>query len=249
MWLQVGRDFTNWIKDRIKDYGFVEGRDFVLTLAKTGERKNVVVHEYHITLDMAKELSMVERNEKGKEARLYFIDCEKKLKAELLGKADPAEPKVARGAKVDIPALAHSFEASYKVLTKVIRLPHSQAVIGADRAGLASYGASLLKLTGVAESFKAETQAPLLIPAEIGNVFQVTASAINLLLEKLGLQTKYRDGNDKLRWRLTDKGIALGGEYHCVGVEGKKTTVTQIKWADSILQYLEDQLNGNPVDA
>ena len=35
--------------------------------------------EYHTTLDMAKELSMVERTEKGKQARKYFIECEKKL--------------------------------------------------------------------------------------------------------------------------------------------------------------------------
>ncbi|AWY01572.1 hypothetical protein A8139_17585 [Marinomonas primoryensis] len=34
---------------------------------------------YFITLDMAKELAMVERNEKGKQARRYFIDCEKQL--------------------------------------------------------------------------------------------------------------------------------------------------------------------------
>jgi len=36
--------------------------------------------DYHLTLDMAKELSMVERNEKGKQARLYFLECEKVAK-------------------------------------------------------------------------------------------------------------------------------------------------------------------------
>lgn len=41
--------------------------------------------EYYITLDMAKELSMVENNEKGKEARKYFIECEKKLKNQYIG--------------------------------------------------------------------------------------------------------------------------------------------------------------------
>lgn len=77
--LGVDRDFSTWIKGRISRYGFVEGQDYLLTFTKTGERKNVKVNHYHLTLDMAKELSMVERNEKGRQARRYFIDCEKKL--------------------------------------------------------------------------------------------------------------------------------------------------------------------------
>lgn len=42
------------------------------------------VKEYHITIEMAKELSMVERNDKGKQARRYFIECEKKLQTHSL---------------------------------------------------------------------------------------------------------------------------------------------------------------------
>ncbi|ATA89228.1 toxin-antitoxin system, toxin component, Bro domain protein [Capnocytophaga stomatis] len=79
--LEVGRDFSNWIKDRIEDYGFVENQDFVV-FAKSGENSNGgrPLKEYAISIDMAKELSMVERNEKGKLARLYFIEMEKKAK-------------------------------------------------------------------------------------------------------------------------------------------------------------------------
>lgn len=79
--LEVGRDFSNWIKDRIEDYGFVENQDFVV-FAKFGENSNGgrPLKEYAISIDMAKELSMVERNEKGKLARLYFIEMEKKAK-------------------------------------------------------------------------------------------------------------------------------------------------------------------------
>lgn len=77
--LDVGKNFPAWIKGRISQYGFVEGQDYLLTFSKTGERKNVKVNHYHLTLDMAKELSMVERNAKGRQARRYFIDCEKKL--------------------------------------------------------------------------------------------------------------------------------------------------------------------------
>ncbi|ACS51074.1 anti-repressor protein [Bartonella grahamii as4aup] len=79
--LEVGRDFTTWIKNRIKTYKFVCAKDYILTFPKTGERQNVCMTEYHLTLDMAKELSMVERNEKGRQARRYFIECEKKFKS------------------------------------------------------------------------------------------------------------------------------------------------------------------------
>jgi phage anti-repressor protein len=72
--------FANWIKDRITQYDFVENQDFISFLENTkkpqGGRQS---KEYHITLDMAKELSMVERNAKGKQARRYFIDCERQL--------------------------------------------------------------------------------------------------------------------------------------------------------------------------
>ncbi|CDO46374.1 antA/AntB antirepressor family protein [Bartonella henselae] len=80
--LEVGRDFTTWIKNRIKAYKFVHTKDYILTFPKTGERQNVSMTEYYLTLDMAKELSMVERNEKGRQARRYFIECEKKLKSQ-----------------------------------------------------------------------------------------------------------------------------------------------------------------------
>lgn len=75
-------NFSTWIKERIDQYGFVENQDFVSFLGNTkkpkGGRPSV---EYAITIDMAKELAMVERNEKGKQARLYFIECERKAKA------------------------------------------------------------------------------------------------------------------------------------------------------------------------
>ena len=84
--LAVGRDFTNWIKGRIKQYGFVEGVDYViveyLTSPKRASSKSRqrIEHDYIVSLNMAKELSMVERNAQGKMARQYFIDCEERLR-------------------------------------------------------------------------------------------------------------------------------------------------------------------------
>jgi anti-repressor protein len=79
--LELGRDFSNWIKARIAQYGFEEGEDFMIISRspKLASGNRGATKEYFITLDMAKELAMVERNEKGKQARRYFIDCEKQL--------------------------------------------------------------------------------------------------------------------------------------------------------------------------
>lgn len=57
--LKVDKDFTIWLKGRIKKYEFIENEDWKLTFAKTGERRNVKVNKYSLTLDMAKELPMV----------------------------------------------------------------------------------------------------------------------------------------------------------------------------------------------
>lgn len=94
--MQIKRDFTNWIKARIAKYGFVENQDFEV-FANSGENSHLGQNidspnlanqkgrggdrrsiDYHLTLDMAKELSMVENNDKGREARRYFIECERK---------------------------------------------------------------------------------------------------------------------------------------------------------------------------
>lgn len=76
--LEVGRDFSNWIKQRIERYNFVENQDFIV-FAQNGENLNGgrPSKGYAITIDMAKQLSMVENNERGNEIRKYFIECEK----------------------------------------------------------------------------------------------------------------------------------------------------------------------------
>ena len=79
--LNIGRDFTTWIKNRIDIYQFKENQDYILTLTKIGERKNVIKHEYYLTMDMAKELCMIENNSIGRKIRKYFIEVEKRYRS------------------------------------------------------------------------------------------------------------------------------------------------------------------------
>lgn len=81
--LEIGTKYKDWFP-RMVEYGFDEEIDFVRVAQKraTNNLKNPVttVIDHAISIDMAKEISMIQRTEKGKAARQYFIKCEKKLK-------------------------------------------------------------------------------------------------------------------------------------------------------------------------
>ncbi|MDK4337257.1 antA/AntB antirepressor family protein [Corynebacterium accolens] len=77
--LGVSTRYNDWIARLIEKYGFIAGQDFYSKMSKTpnGGRPS----ENHVlTLDMAKEISMVQNNDKGRQARRYFIECERRAK-------------------------------------------------------------------------------------------------------------------------------------------------------------------------
>ncbi|WP_375668743.1 MULTISPECIES: antA/AntB antirepressor family protein [unclassified Bartonella] len=126
--LEVNIRFNDWISRRIEEYSFQKNQGFVSFTQKRVKpntfqenqgvvsfTKNLVKPkggrpstEYHITLDMAKELSMVERNEKGRQARRYFIECEKKLKNQAVD--------YDRDTRFDLPSYWEGMNAGEKVL-------------------------------------------------------------------------------------------------------------------------------------
>ena len=81
--LEIKTKYKDWFP-RMVEYGFEEDIDYIMVAQKraTNNLKNPVttVIDHAISIDMAKEISMIQRTEKGKAARQYFINCEKKLK-------------------------------------------------------------------------------------------------------------------------------------------------------------------------
>ena len=81
--LEIRTKYKDWFR-RMVEYGFEEEIDFIRVAQKraTNNLKNPVttVIDHAISIDIAKEISMIQRTEKGKIARQYFINCEKKLK-------------------------------------------------------------------------------------------------------------------------------------------------------------------------
>lgn len=72
--LEIKTPFTIWIDRRVNEFGFEDKIDHNKIVSPSGRI------DYTLTIDTAKELAMVERNEKGRQIRRYFIECEKALR-------------------------------------------------------------------------------------------------------------------------------------------------------------------------
>jgi len=76
--LEIKTQYTKWF-ERMAEYGFVENQDFQAISQKrlTAQGNSTEYIDHVLTIDAAKEISMIQRNEKGKQARQYFIKVEK----------------------------------------------------------------------------------------------------------------------------------------------------------------------------
>lgn len=240
--LELGRDFSTWIKGRIEKYGFVEGQDYTIVdfnvppnggsfESRTYARDRV---EYHITLDMAKELSMVERNEKGKQARRYFIECERKLLQHPALRTDtPKGPGPAD--------LVKAYGEAEAIVSAALSAARS---LGADDVAAKRFAAGeALRITGVDLTITlSEPRLPvpksddddLLTPGRLGDLVGKSAIAINKALALAGLQVKA----GSKRWSVTEKGkaYAVVKPYRSPG--GYTVAFPQVHWRRSVLKEL-----------
>lgn len=91
--LEVDTRFNDWFQ-RMAEYGFTEGQDFYSFLSKTpsGGRPST---DYVMTLDMAKEVAMIQRTDRGKQARQYFIEIDKQAHHDMTGLSPATRAAVA----------------------------------------------------------------------------------------------------------------------------------------------------------
>ncbi|MGQ2286729.1 phage antirepressor KilAC domain-containing protein [Leuconostoc suionicum] len=138
--LEVKTQFNKWI-ERMIEYGFVDGTDFWSFLSKTsnGGRPSV---EYNLTISTAKEIAMLQRNEKGKQVRNYFIQVEERYK-ELA--SDPSY-QMALGLKASQQLLEHKDKIIAEMKPKAL---FADAVSASQTSILVGELAKLLKQNGI----------------------------------------------------------------------------------------------------
>ena len=177
--LESRQDFSTWIKNRISKYDFIENQDFIkvhkkMELSATGQ--NVI--KYAVTLDMAKELSMVERNEQGRLARRYFIECEKKLKEIKQESPKPVEPAPLPGSFRDkMEAVLMSIDR-----LKVKGKPKEALIVSATE-----------KVTGIKLDYHVMIERKTYSATEIGDKFGVSANKIGRIANKHNLKVSKYD--------------------------------------------------------
>lgn len=234
--LEVKRDFSNWIKDQIQKYDFVENEDFVkisseITLTNFGERDipekfGQAKIDYFLTLDMAKELAMVSRTAKGKEARKYFIECERVAKLAADSNA------LLRNDLTD--KLAYSIMAA-KALES-LGVPQSRAMAHAYRNAANVTGVPLDDIVKALPAIPTE-EVRTLNATQLGKRLTppVGARRVNKMFEEIGFQERVNN-----QWRLTK--LAKGfGEMRPYERNGHSDY--QIQWGEEVLAVLQEKLD------
>ncbi|MGK9452567.1 antA/AntB antirepressor family protein [Acidithiobacillus caldus] len=249
--LEVGKDFSTWIRDRIAKYGLIEGQDYVciesLSSPESGSSKARPqrIVEYILTLDMAKEVAMVERNERGRQVRRYFIACEKRLLS--MARQPVISPIEAALKGLDRDTVVKDFEFLVRMQRFIPGMTENQVFLsaaahfelktGIDARAIFSHHAFALP-----SPFQGETE---MIPSDIARQFGIVcktgredANAVNRILAELGFQkdTKSR----KMKWVPTEKGwkFAHTKDVSRFSVSSGQP-VLQVYWRSSILEVQE----------
>lgn len=126
--LEVKTPYHIWF-ERMAEYGFTENVDFIgfeQKSSKLGGRPSV---DHALKIDMAKEISMIQRNEKGKQARQYFIEVEKELKQQLLPQTPEQQIALLAQGNVNLNKKVEQIENSVLDLTDRFGLPSNKAKV------------------------------------------------------------------------------------------------------------------------
>ena len=226
--LQIETPFKKWI-DRMLEYGFVEGVDF-WTEDKNVRRADGAIMpqkltEYELTIDMAKEISMIQRNERGKQARLYFIECEKRLRALNAPSYQIADP---------IERAKAWIKEQEKVKALVATNKQQEQIIG-ELKPKADYTDRILQNKG------------LVTITQIAKAYGMSGTPMNELLHSL--KVIYKLGKQWLLYsKYQAKGYTHSETVDITHKDGTPDVVMNTKWTQKGRLFLYELLKKNDVD-
>ena len=121
--LEVKSRFNDWFNNRLEMYGFTENIDFVAItkILVTAQGNKSSYKDYLMKISMAKELAMIENNEKGKVIRKYFIECENMWNSPemILMKANQIQSRMIEDYKKEIQDIKIELAYQKEVITGV----------------------------------------------------------------------------------------------------------------------------------
>lgn len=221
--LEVKTPYTQWIERKVEKYGFVENIDFVLVSQKC-ETKNprnpyTMIQDHLMKISMAKEVAMTENNEKGRQARLYFIKCEEAWNNE--------EMILARAFKIQNRKM---LEYVKRIENMEIELKQKDQII-AEYEPKASYYDLVLQSRG------------LISISLIAKDYGMSAVTFNRKLHELGIQ--YRQGGT---WLLYQKYSGFGYTKSTTFAD-EKTGFSKLstKWTQKGRLFLYETLKGKGI--
>ena len=226
--LGIKTQFTKWAI-RMFEYGFEENIDYIPVSQKrlTVQGNETTFTDYIVTIDMAKEICMIQRSDIGKEFRKYFIECEKQLKEvvqkPLLSKEDELLISIAKATTKETQMIAVGEYGRYKeeqVREKEVKPLQEENKILAPKA---DYTDRVLQAEG------------LITTTLIAKDFGLSARKLNDILNKEGIQ--YKQGRT---WVLYSKYQDKGYSQTTTDKEGH----VNMKWTQAGKKFIVELLQG-----
>lgn len=213
--LEINSQFNHWCK-RMFEYGFEDGRDFSPILAESNGGRPM--KDYSITLDCAKEIAMLQRSEKGKQARKYFIECEKKLKEGQAPKMlSPKELAllVIKAEEEKEQAMLQLEQANKTILVQAPAVQYVNEVLQAQN-----------------------THSTTTIAKELG----LGAITLNKMLRDKGVQYMH-EGHWVLYHKYQNRGYTKTKTHTYIDSEGKSKTQITTVWTEAGRKFIHDLIS------
>lgn len=214
--LNIGTKFTTWF-ERMKEYGFSEGNEFFPKRGETSEQGGRPQTDFQISVDMAKQICMIQRSPEGKMIRQYFIDLEKAW--------NTPEQIMARALKMANQSIDSLKERCAFLGGQVVE---QQKVIS-ELQPKANYVDTILQSKS------------LVLTTQIAKDYGMSARKFNRILNELKIQYKVGD-----QWVLYSKyqsnGYVHSRTINITRSNGMPDTKMQTEWTQKGRLFLYDEL-------